>query len=90
MTKTPQMELIEERDANLRGAPKRDIREIISEVYLETGKLERAAELISERYSTSLAFGTLSDWIERFEGSIQKAVIFPDTDPAPAPEPAAA
>lgn len=77
MGKTPQMELIEERDAALRHGRKRDIREIIAEVYAETGKLEQAAAVISERYRTSLAFGTLSDWIERFDGSIRKSIEFP-------------
>jgi len=78
MNKTAQMELIEERDAAMRDGDKRDIRDIIAEVYAETGKLERAAALISQRYRTKLAFGTLSDWIERFEGSIRKTIEFPE------------
>jgi hypothetical protein len=78
MNKTPQMELIEERDARLRGGVKRDIRDIISEAYEQTGKLEQAADLIARRYNTTLAFGTLSDWIERFDGSLKRTVVFPE------------
>jgi hypothetical protein len=89
MTKTTKMLLIEERAG-------RDIREVMTAAYDETQNIRAAADLIETRYGVPLSYSVFADWVEVFEGRLDRTLRFPnaadvsDTQPGPDRERAAA
>lgn len=75
MTKTDKMRMIE----LLAG---KDIRQVLSEAYADGGTIQRAAEIIRDRYDVDFSFGLFSDWVEVAGGEYEKALVFPDFMPA--------
>lgn len=70
MEKTVKMLLIEERAG-------KDIRTVLREAFRDGGTIQRAADLVAERYRVPLTFGLFSDWVEAGRGEYQKDLVFP-------------
>lgn len=70
MVKTHKMLLIEERAGM-------DIRLVLKQAYDEAGNIQRAAELVSDRYREPLSYGLFHDWVQQWGGECRKTLVFP-------------